>query len=190
MINNTSEIKQYIDEHIRVAKSIYGLHKDISKVSKIIIDAYHNDKKVLLCGNGGSAADAQHIAAEFVGRFLKERRALSAIALNVNCSSVTALANDYGYEKIFARQLEAHGQKGDVLITISTSGNSENILNAAYKAKEMGILVLGLTGRGGGKLKAITDYCLCIPSDNTPRIQEMHILIGHIISGLVEDALC
>jgi len=189
-MTNEKKISISINEHIEIARSLHDLVKPIAQVTDILINIYQKGNKILLCGNGGSAADAQHIAAEFVGRFLKERRALSAIALNVNCSSVTALANDYGYENIFARQLEAHGQKGDVLIVISTSGNSENILNAAYKAKEMGILVLGLTGWGGGKLKAITDYCLCVPSDNTPRIQEMHILIGHIMSGLVEEALC
>lgn len=179
-----------LNEHIEIARSLQDLVKPIAQVADILINVYQTGNKLLLCGNGGSAADAQHIAAEFIGRFLKERRALSAIALNINCSSVTALANDYGYEKIFARQLEAYGQKGDVLIAISTSGNSKNILNAAHQAKEMGILVVGLTGRNGGKVKAMTDYCLCIPSDSTPRIQEMHILIGHILSGLVEDALC
>jgi len=145
--------------------------------------------KVLLCGNGGSAADAQHIAAEFVGRFAFDRPALPALALAVNSSSVTAIGNDYGFDHIFSRQIEALGRPGDSVIGISTSGNSLNVLRAMSVARQMGLHTIALTGCGGGKLKAEVEYCIGVPSNQTPRIQECHILIGHIVSELVEQAI-
>jgi D-sedoheptulose 7-phosphate isomerase len=161
----------------------------ISQAALELIRAFRNGRKVLLFGNGGSAADAQHIAAEFVGRYAMERRALPAIALTVNTSSLTAIANDYSYEQVFARQLDALGAAGDVAIGISTSGNSPNILRGIEAANVKGMITLGLTGKDGGKLKYTAQRCICAPSDVTPRIQEVHILIGHILCEIVEQEL-
>jgi D-sedoheptulose 7-phosphate isomerase len=153
-----------------------------------IVEALRAGGKLLCCGNGGSAADAQHIAAEFTGRYLKERRALPALALNANTSSLTAIGNDYGFDLVFARQLEALGKEGDVLLGISTSGNSRNVLRAMEVAKEKSIYTIALTG-SGGKMKDLADCAICIPSDQTPRIQECHILTGHIICEIAEEML-
>jgi D-sedoheptulose 7-phosphate isomerase len=161
----------------------------VAKVSKIFVDALKQGNKALLFGNGGSAADAQHIAAELVGRFAFDRPALPALALSVNTSCVTAIGNDYGFELIFARQIEALGRPGDVALGISTSGNSPNVLHAVAAAKKMGLHTVGLTGGTGGQLRNGVDYCVCVPSSETPRIQECHILIGHIISELVEQSI-
>lgn len=161
----------------------------ISKVSELLIEAFRSKNKVILFGNGGSAADAQHIAAEFVGRFAFSRAALPALALNVNTSCVTAIGNDYGFDQVFSRQIEALGRAGDVAIGISTSGNSPNVVQAVSVAKRMGLHTVGLNGGDGGKLKAAVDHSICVPSNETPRIQECHILIGHIISELVERAI-
>ena len=161
----------------------------IVDAAQIILNAYKEDKKVLLIGNGGSAADAQHLAAELVGRFRLERTGLPAIALTANTSSLTALANDYGYDSVFSRQLEALANDKDVLIAITTSGTSPNVLEAAKMAKSQGIIVIALTGRGGGKLEGLADLTIAVPSDNTQRIQEAHITIGHIICHLVEKEL-
>lgn len=177
-------------EHARVQEALKALVPSVIEVAKVVAQALESGDKVLLCGNGGSAADAQHIAGELVGRFLRERRPLPALALNANTSVLTALGNDYGFEEVFARQVAALGRPGDVLIAISTSGNSPNVLRAAKAARERGMKVIGLTGAGGGKLRELCDLCLCVPSASTPRIQEMHILIGHIICQLVEEALC
>jgi D-sedoheptulose 7-phosphate isomerase len=158
----------------------------VAKVGEIFVEAFRRGNKVLLFGNGGSAADAQHIAAELVGRFAFDRPALPALALSVNSSCLTAISNDYGFDQVFSRQLEALARPGDVAIGISTSGNSLNVQNAMSVAKKIGLHTVALTGRGGGKLRNIVDHCICAPSDETPRIQECHILIGHIISELVE----
>lgn len=160
----------------------------IARISEVLLDAIDNGNKLLLFGNGGSAADAQHIAAEFVGRFAFDRPPLPALALSVNASAVTAIGNDYGFDLIFSRQIEALGRSGDVAIGISTSGNSANIIQACVAAKKIGMHTAGLTGCTGGRLKDVVDYCVCVPSNETPRIQECHILIGHIISELVERA--
>ena len=151
--------------------------------------AFQQGGKVLFCGNGGSAADAQHIAAELSGRFYKNRKPLFAEALHVNSSFVTAVANDYGYDEVYARMVEAAGRKGDILVAISTSGNSPNILRAIDMAHEMGMKVVGLTGESGGKMAETSDILINIPSTDTPRIQEAHILCGHIVCELVENAL-
>jgi len=158
----------------------------VAKTSEILIDALKKGQKALLFGNGGSAADAQHIAAELVGRFAFDRPALPALALSVNSSCVTAIGNDYGFEQVFSRQLEALARPGDVAIGISTSGNSANVLRGLTTAKKIGLYAIALTGGTGGDLIGIADHCICVPSADTPRIQECHILIGHIISELVE----
>ena len=156
---------------------------------QIILNAYRASGKVFLIGNGGSAADAQHIAAELAGRFRLERAGLPAIALTTNTSVLTALANDYGYDSVFSRQLEALANEKDILIAISTSGRSPNIVKAAEVAHSKGTTVIGLTGKNGGKLKDMADLAIMVPSDDTARIQEAHITIGHIICHLVEEEL-
>jgi D-sedoheptulose 7-phosphate isomerase len=164
---------------------------EIGKVCGAIVSAFQQGNKLLLFGNGGSAADAQHIAADFVGRFALNRAALAAIALGVNGSSLTAIGNDYGFERVFARQVEALGRAGDVAVGISTSGNSPNVLQGLATAKKKGLLTVALTGKGGGELKGFesVDNCICAPADETPRIQECHILIGHVICEIVEREL-
>jgi D-sedoheptulose 7-phosphate isomerase len=161
----------------------------IAKVCELLVNALSRGNKILLFGNGGSAADAQHIAAELVGRFAFDRRALPALALSVNSSSLTAIGNDYGFDQVFSRQMEALARPGDVAIGISTSGTSSNILCAFSTAKKMRLQTIALTGKTGGKLKGNVDHCLCVPSSETARIQECHILIGHIISELVEKEM-
>lgn len=161
----------------------------LAKVCEVVVAAYREGKKTLIAGNGGSAADAQHIAAEFVSRFYYDRPALPSIALTTDTSIITAIGNDYGYEKLFQRQIEAMGQPGDVFLAISTSGNSKNILLGLEAAKKRGIVTIGMTGLGGGKMAAMCDYVLRAPSDSTPRVQECHILMGHIICGAVESTL-
>lgn len=185
-------IKKQIKDSFEVKQSILNngeLMQLIEKACLVSIDAYKKGKKVLVAGNGGSAADAQHIVAEFVSRFYFDRPALPAIALTTDTSILTAVGNDYGYERLFSRQLEANGTEGDIYIGISTSGNSPNILNSLKTSKAKGIFSIGLTGKTGGKMKELCDICICIPSSETPRIQESHILIGHIICASVEQAL-
>jgi len=179
--------EKYIEEHIAICKQLSA--KDIDKFAKNIIPVLKAGNKLLICGNGGSAADAQHFAAELVGRYKTERNGLPAIALTTDTSVLTAIANDYGYERVFSRQVEALGAKGDLLFLISTSGNSPNLLKAAEKAKTIGIRTIGLLGRGGGKLKNMCDLVFVVPSDNTPRIQEIHSLLIHIICEVVDDGL-
>jgi D-sedoheptulose 7-phosphate isomerase len=158
-------------------------------VSELLVEALIQGKKPILFGNGGSAADAQHIAAELVGRFAFDRPALPALALSVNSSCLTAIGNDYGFDVVFARQIEALGGSGDVAIGISTSGNSPNVVSALAVARKMGLHTVALTGGSGGALKTAVDHCICVPSIETPRIQECHILIGHTISELVEESI-
>ena len=157
------------------------------EVAATMAAALLKGNKVLLFGNGGSAADAQHLAAELVGKYYLQRRALPALALTTNSSAVTAIGNDYSFDEVFARQIEAFGAPGDVAVGISTSGNSQNVLRALVAARSMGLVTVGLTGRGGGQLANLVDFCLRVPSDDTPRIQEGHITIGHIICEIVED---
>jgi D-sedoheptulose 7-phosphate isomerase len=158
----------------------------VARVSELLVEALRRGNKALLFGNGGSAADAQHIAAELVGRFAFDRPALAALALSVNGSCVTAIGNDYGFDQVFSRQLEALARSGDIAIGISTSGNSTNVLSAMSTARKLGLHTIALTGHNGGSLRSCVDHCICVPSSETPRIQECHILIGHIISELVE----
>lgn len=165
------------------------LLQQIDMVGRLMIDAYKAGHKTLLAGNGGSAADAQHIAAEFVSRFYFDRPGLPSIALTTDTSALTAIGNDYGYDRLFRRQLEANGRKGDIFIAISTSGNSGNIVEALKVTPELGITSIGLTGSGGGKMADMCDHTIKVPSPSTPRIQECHILIGHILCAMVEEAL-
>lgn len=158
----------------------------LEEVIQIITNTFQNGGAVYFCGNGGSAADAQHLAAEFSGRFYKDRKALPSEALHCNTSYLTAVANDYSYDVIYSRLIEGIARKGDVLIGLSTSGNSGNILKAFEMANSMGVITIGMTGAGGGRMKAISNYLIEVPSNTTPRIQESHILIGHIICELVE----
>ena len=166
-----------------------SLKANIQQIVAKSVIAFQSDKKMLFCGNGGSASDAQHIAAELSGRFYADRPPLYAEALHVNSSFMTAVANDYGYEATYARMVEAAGKEGDVLIGISTSGNSPNVVRAMKKAKEIGMFTVGFTGENGGKMKGNCDVMICIPSEDTPRIQEAHILIGHIICQLIEEEM-
>jgi D-sedoheptulose 7-phosphate isomerase len=165
------------------------LLEQIRKSADICINTFQNKGKLLLCGNGGSAADAQHIAAELSGRFQYDREPLYAEALHVNSSFVTAVANDYDFDAVYSRMVKASGRAGDVLIGISTSGNSTNVVNAISEAKKLGMHTISFTGENGGKLADISDICLKIPSSNTARIQESHIMIGHILCGIVEQTL-
>ena len=180
-------IEELNDHQQLIKKVIEQLVPDIEQACEMIISAIKNGKKVLLAGNGGSAADAQHIAAELSGRFVKHRKALPGIALTTDTSALTAIANDYGYEHVFSRQVEALAQEGDLFIGISTSGNSQGILNAFESAKKLNCHTLGLSGRDGGKMNGLCDLNIVVPSDITARIQEMHILIGHILCKAVDD---
>ena len=164
-------------------------HSLLMTVGQGMAQALRKGNKVLYFGNGGSAADAQHLAAELTGRYLRDRRGLPGIALTVNASSITAIANDQSYEMVFARQLEALSNPGDVAVGISTSGNSANVLKAVKAGRKRGLLTIGMTGRSGGKLKGEVNYCFCIPSEATPRIQEAHILVGHILCEIIEQVL-
>jgi D-sedoheptulose 7-phosphate isomerase len=170
-------------------KLLAGEIERIEKCAEIIFDAFAKGKKILICGNGGSAADAQHIAAEFVGRYETERRGLPAIALTTDTSALTALSNDYGFERIFSRQVEALASAGDVLISFSTSGNSPNVIAAIMKARELGCRTVGLTGSKGKKLASLCDACILVPSERTARIQEAHITIGHIWCEIIDAKL-
>ena len=161
----------------------------IAEVATVIATRLQAGGKLLVLGNGGSAADAQHIAAEFVGRYALKRQALAAIALTTDQCALTAIGNDFGFEQVFSRQIEALGKCGDVVLAISTSGNSPNVLRALESARNLGLVTIGLTGKTGGKMRDLVDMCLNVPSDSTPRIQEAHTLIIHILSGIVENAL-
>lgn len=185
-------IKKKLQESIEVKKLIVedvALQNTIELISKKLIDCFNRGGSVYFCGNGGSAADAQHLSAELSGRFYFDRKPLSSDALHCNTSFLTAVANDYSYDEIYARLITGIGRKGDILIGLSTSGNSQNILNAFKKSKELGIETIAFTGDTGGKMKTNADICLCVPSSDTPRVQEAHITIGHIICEIVESTL-
>jgi D-sedoheptulose 7-phosphate isomerase len=182
-------ILEAIDQHRAVADEVFTkLPPLIARAGEMAVETLRNGGKILLCGNGGSAADAQHIAAELTGRFLKERRGLPAVALTTDTSALTAIANDYGYERVFERQVEALATEGDLFVGISTSGNSPNVLRALERAKALGCRTLGLSGRDGGAMNELCDLNIVIPSDVTARIQEMHILVGHLICQIVDDS--
>lgn len=186
------KINHIISESIQVKQSLLSnaaLLEQIAGVVDAVTTAFRNGHKVQFCGNGGSAADAQHLAAEFSGRFYKNRTALPSDALHCNSSYLTAVANDYGYDEVYSRLVEGTMQSGDILIGLSTSGNSHNIVKAFETARAKNIITVGFTGNGGGKLEELSQFLLDIPSKNTPRIQESHIMIGHIICELVEANL-
>jgi len=184
-----NEIISILDESIKVKEAMKDLAPIIAKISNKIINAYKKKKKVVLFGNGGSAADAQHIAAEFVGKFYKDRESLPSLAFHTNTSVLTATANDYGYDLVFERQVSSFVENGDIAIGISTSGNSPNVIKGLLKAQEKGAVTIGFTGQKQNKIEEIVDICLKIPSTDTPRIQEGHITVGHIICYLVEKEL-
>lgn len=187
------DFKKTIIEQLRdsaaVLNATAALAPEIDAVAQDLLACYRAGGKLMTFGNGGSSCDAQNFADELVGRYRRNRPPLSALALTVNQGDLTSIANDFGYEEVFARQLRAHGRKGDVAVAISTSGNSKNVLKAIAAAKELGIKVVGLSGRSGGKMKAECDHCLCVPSDSTARIQEAHITLIQIWCGILEDAL-
>jgi D-sedoheptulose 7-phosphate isomerase len=181
-------IEQEFGSHLDVIqKVVTTMGVEIEKASKMVVDTLKNGNKVLLFGNGGSAADAQHIAAELTGRYKTQRRGLAGMALTTDTSALTAIGNDYGYDRVFDRQVESLASSGDLLIGISTSGNSKNVINALNLGQELGCKTLGLSGKDGGHMNDVCDLNLVVPSDNTPRIQEMHILFGHTICQIVDD---
>ena len=184
------KISKIIQASIDVKQQLLAdknMHHAVTKAVTLLVDTFRSGNKVLFCGNGGSAADSQHWAAEIVGRFQKERKGMPAIALTVDTSILTAIANDYGYDRVFARQVEALGNAGDVLVAVSTSGNSANVLAAIEEAKAKGIKTIGMTAAGGGKMAEVCDVCLVIPDKVTARAQEVHGLIGHILCEIVEE---
>ncbi len=186
------EIKEIIQASIDTKAKLVGdedFLKRIQQVTEVVVNAFRAGNKVLFCGNGGSAADAQHLAAEFSGRFYTDRDPLPSEALHVNTSYLTAVANDYSYDVVYSRMVKGMGRKGDVLIGLSTSGNSVNIVNAMTQAQQIGMITVGFTGESGGKMKEVADYLLNVPSNDTPRIQETHIMLGHIICQLAEEQL-
>ena len=187
-MNTVEMIKSELEGHLAAIKATFALEADIKKACETAVATLKAGGKILLCGNGGSAADAQHIAAELTGRYKTERGALAGIALTTDTSALTAIGNDYGYEFVFSRQLEALGREGDLLIAISTSGNSGNVVKALELARKIGIKTIGLSGRTGGAMDELCELNLVVPSNDTPRIQEMHIMIGHIICQAIDDA--
>lgn len=188
MITNTlrANIDESLDVHSRLIETCLP---SLTAAAEALVGAYRGGHKVLFFGNGGSAADAQHLAAEFVGRYLRERRPMPALALNANSSAVTAIGNDYGYEEVFARQLEALASPGDVAVAISTSGNSPSVIQGVMVSRRLGVFTIGLTGASGGRLRDLVDVLIAVPSDATPRIQECHILAGHALCDVVERAV-
>lgn len=192
MENKLTRIKEVFQESLALKNKILqdeSLLLTINDIASAIVEAYGKGKTVWWCGNGGSAADAQHLAAELSGRFYFDRPSLASEALHVNTSYITAVANDYSYDKIYSRYINGCGKEGDVLIGISTSGNSKNIINAMNVGKDKGLHIVALTGLGGGAMKDRADWLIEIPSNDTPRIQECHIVVGHLICELVESAL-
>lgn len=177
---------QRLENHFKVVQDMKKIMPEVASAGLRVRTALEKGRKILICGNGGSAADSQHMAAEFVGRFVKERQSLPALALTVDTSLLTAVGNDYGFDCVFSRQVEGLGQEGDVLISISTSGNSANVVKAVKTAKEKGLFVIGMTGENGGILAKESDLCLAVPSQVTARIQEMHIMIIHMICEIAE----
>ena len=187
-----SYIKDQIKKSFETKQALYEnetVLTVIEQVAKKCVELYRSDKKTILAGNGGSAADAQHIAAELVGRYGFDRPSIPSLALTTDTSNLTAIGNDYGYDYVFSRQIEGMGQDGDIFIGISTSGNSKNIINAFESAKKKGILCVALVGRDGGEMAKMADIAIVIPSNSTPRIQESHILVGHIICDIIEKEI-
>lgn len=182
-------IEEHLFEHRATLDLVAELGESIEKVAQLLISCLKKNGTIFWCGNGGSASDSQHLAGELVGRFAGDRRPLKSIALTADSAVMTCIVNDYGYEHIFSRQVEALGSDGDVLVGISTSGNSQNVLHAFKKANKTGIITVGLLGKGGGKAASIINHSITVPSKSTARVQEMHILIGHILCDLIEEGL-
>ena len=183
-------VRARMDEHLRLASLVRAeLAQVCADVARVMSQQALDRRTIFWCGNGGSAADAQHLAAELVGRFNQERRALPSVALNTNTSTLTSVSNDYGFEDVFARQVQGLVREGDVLVGLSTSGNSENVIRAVAAANEQGALTVGMLGRDGGRLAAMCRYTITVPANDTARIQEMHILIGHILCDLIESSI-
>ena len=185
-----SQILDYFSEAGRTIEAVKALAPEIEGCAKMWIGSLAAGGKVIFCGNGGSAADAQHLAAELMGRFLIDRDPLASVSLTVDTSALTAIGNDYGYEKVFSRQLRGVAKPGDVLVGISTSGNSANVIEALSVARSMGVGTIGLTGEGGGKMASLSDILIAVPHRQTNHIQEAHIAIGHVVCSIVESALC
>ena len=181
--------QQHIKEHFDLLEPIKTLDEKIINASLLMIDALKNGKSIFWCGNGGSASDSEHLAGELIGRFVGNRKALKSLSLSADSAVITCIANDFGYDEIFSRQIEGLGQQGDVLVAISTSGKSKNVLNACFRAKSLKLKTIGFLGKGGGEVGDIVDNPIIIPSYSTARIQEMHILIGHILCDLIEEGL-
>lgn len=186
----TQEISSYLSQVVRVVDSIRELEGEIKTARDMWISSLSEGGKVIFCGNGGSAADAQHLAAELMGRFLIDREPMAAVSLTVDTSALTAIGNDYGYDKVFSRQLRGLARRGDVLVGLSTSGNSANVVGAFDAARAMGVKTIGLTGRGGGRMAPLSDVLIAVDHDRTNHIQEAHIVIGHMICAFVEGAFC
>ena len=186
---DSASFRDSLEEHLELFKQLPALADEVAGAAQAIADALSAGHKLMLCGNGGSAADSQHLAAEFTGRFIKDRRPLAAVALSTDSSALTCIANDYSFDEVFSRQVQALGRAGDCLLAISTSGNSRNVLRAAEAARAAGIRTIGLLGRDGGALRLLCDQAIIVPSQVTARIQEAHIFLGHTLCGLVEQSL-
>ncbi|HLW60027.1 MAG TPA: SIS domain-containing protein [bacterium] len=185
---HADSLEEQIAEISRIGRHLTGRIQDLMRIAVVWAQALESGNKIMFCGNGGSAATCQHLAGELVGRFQKDRKSLAGLSLTADTSVITAIANDYGYRKVFARQLVAQGRPGDILVGISTSGESKNVVAAFQRAKQLSIVPMALTGLRGN-LRNLTDYAICVPSNNTQRIQEAHLIVGHILCGLVEDII-
>lgn len=184
-----SVFERNLREHLELFAGLQSIEVDVNLAGRALVDALKRDRKAMFCGNGGSASDSQHLAAEFTGRFVADRRPLAGLALSTDSSALTCISNDYGFEHVFVRQLQALGVAGDCLVGISTSGNSPNVVKAFEYARSSGITTIGLLGRDGGQLKPLSDIAIVVPSVVTARIQEAHIMIGHSLCGMVEEQL-
>ncbi|MCD1636965.1 D-sedoheptulose 7-phosphate isomerase [Martelella mediterranea] len=189
-LGRQNEVLAYFSETEKAIRASRVLAPEVVRASELCVSALRNGGKIIFCGNGGSAADAQHLAAELMGRFLIDREPLPALSLTVDTSALTAIGNDYGFDKVFSRQLRGIAQKGDVVFGLSTSGNSTNVIEAFNLARSLGLSTIGLTGQGGGKMKEISDVLIAVPHGQTNHIQEVHIAIGHLICAFVEAELC
>jgi D-sedoheptulose 7-phosphate isomerase len=190
LLDPTAVFSRAIQEHLKVVEQLQAQQPILEAIAHEMTDAILGGKKILWCGNGGSAADSQHLAAEFVGRFRRERKGLPSISMTTDTSILTSVANDYGYDNVFRRQVEAHCEEGDVVVGISTSGNSKNVVAALEEAKKQGAFTVAFTGEGGGKMAGIADATICVPTRDTARVQEGHILCGHMLCDWVEIAYC
>jgi D-sedoheptulose 7-phosphate isomerase len=188
-INARVSLETHLQEHLSLFRTLSGLAESIEEAAEWIVQALLKGNKLMLCGNGGSAADCQHLAAEFTGRFVKDRKPLAALALSTDSSALTCIANDYSFDEVFSRQVLGLGRTGDCLLAISTSGNSRNVIRAAEAARSMGIRTMGLLGRDGGLLRGLCDLAVVVPSTTTARIQEAHIFIGHTLCAMIESRL-